>query len=469
MSTIVIIEDEEKLLDLMLFNLKERYDVQGYKDAESFLSSFYPDTVSMVITDVKLPGIDGITLLSRIKKRAPDIPVVIITAFGSINQAVHAIKLGAYDYLTKPVSIEDLENTIERAQKFISSIDVSAPLFPEDGTFITKDPDTLKQCELAAKASPMKVPVLILGETGTGKELIAEMIHNASGRKGNLVKINCAAIPSELLEGELFGYNKGAFTGADACYEGKLRLADRGTLFLDEIGEMNEALQAKLLRVIETESFYPVGDNDLCKVDLRIIAATNKNIKQEVKKGTFRSDLYYRLAVVPIRIPPLRERPEDIRLIAYNIIEELKENGKLSAKSIDETVFMQLEVYTWPGNVRELRNVLTHMVLLSPNKRITLKDLPDELSPSERSETDTKDAGYPPNFAHIEAPQTYEELKQKKKEIKNEAYTELEINFLTGALEKNGWNVSKTAAAVGIDRRLLQNMMKKHGIKKERN
>lgn len=454
---IVLIEDEEKLLDLLLFNLKDDFPVTGYKDAETFLHDFDPEETAVIITDVRLPGMDGLELLDRVQKNSPHIPVIIITAFGSINQAVSAIKLGAYDYLTKPVSIEELQEVISRAQQFTSSIDPLAPLFPADSQFLTNDQDAIKQCELAARASPMKVPVLILGETGTGKELIAEMIHNASKREGNLVKINCAAIPNELLEGELFGYKKGAFTGADAGYEGKLRLSHRGTLFLDEIGDMHEALQAKLLRVIETESFYPIGENRLCKVDIRIIAATNKDLKREVDGGKFRSDLYYRLAVVPIRIPPLRERPDDIPLIGKAFFRQLLENGRTNAKTVDEQVYSIFKTYMWPGNVRELRNVMTNMALLSAGKRITVDDIPQELLYSSKQENQWIDR----------IPETYEELKQKKKRIKNEAYAELEINFIHQALYNNRWNITKTAEAVGIDRRLLQNMIKKYEINRE--
>jgi two-component system nitrogen regulation response regulator NtrX len=453
---IILIEDEKKLLDLLVFNLQSDYNVEGYTDAESFLEAFEPEDTGAIITDVRLPGIDGLELLDKVRKSASHIPVIIITAYGSIGQAVSAIKMGAYDYLTKPVSVQEIRQVIERASQFISSIDIAAPLFPRDSKFITNDSLTLKQCELAAKASPMKVPILILGETGTGKELIAELIHNASKREGNFVKINCAAIPSELLEGELFGYKKGAFTGADSRYEGKLRLADGGTLFLDEIGDMQESLQAKLLRVIETESFYPVGENTLCNVDLRVVAATNRDLKNEVEKGRFRSDLYYRLSVVPVRVPPLRERPKDIRIITKAIFEELQREGKTSSKTIDEEVFSVLESYHWPGNVRELRNVITHMVLLTPDKRITVNDLPEELVSTGA-----------PNCEPERIPQTYEELKQMKREVKDEMYAELEIGFLRNALIKNQWNISKTAEAVGIDRRLLQNMIKKHGLRRK--
>ena len=449
---VILIEDEQRLLDLMLFNLKdEEYDVVGYKNGESFFKDFVPGETGVVITDVRLPGIDGVELLSRLNKENPEIPVIIITAFGSIDQAVSSIKTGAYDYLTKPVTIKVLKETIERALLFVSSIDLKAPNFPVDSEFITRDPVTRGQCELAAKVSPIKVPVLILGETGTGKELIAELIHNASNRQGELVKINCAAIPSELLEGELFGYKKGAFTSADRDYEGKLRLAHKGTVFLDEIGDMPEPLQAKLLRVLETESFYPIGDNQLRKVDIRVIAATNKDIKEEVERGSFRADLYYRLAVVPIKIPPLRERKGDIRLIAQTFFNELLKENKTRSQAMEQAVFTVLENHDWPGNVRELRNVVTFMALLSQGKKIAIQEIPAYiLNPLEDQNV----------------PATYAELKEMKKLIRIEAISNLEMSFIRNALLSQDWNVSKTAAAVGIDRRQLQNMMKKYGIEK---
>jgi len=446
---IILIEDEERLLDLMIYNLKDEYEIKGYKDGDSFLREFNPKETGVVITDVRLPGISGVELLNRLKRQNPEIPVIIITAFGSIDQAVSSIKTGAYDYLTKPVTMKDLQETIERALQFVSSIDLNAPIFPTDSNFLTRDPLTKGQLDLAARVSPIKVPVLILGETGTGKELIAELIHNASNREGKLVKINCAAIPGELLEGELFGYKKGAFTGAERNYEGKLRLAHKGTIFLDEIGDMPEPLQAKLLRVLENESFYPIGDNHLQQVDIRIIAATNKDIKEEVEKETFRADLYYRLAVVPIKIPPLRERTCDIPLLTQYFFNIMKEEQKTNAQQIDSSVFTILQGYPWSGNIRELKNVVTHIALLSTGKTITAKEIPQHILQPEEDQY---------------IPTNYEDLKDMKKTVKNEAVAKIEINFITNALISNEWNVSKTATAVGIDRRMLQNMMKKYGI-----
>ncbi len=449
---IIIIEDEERLLDLFLFNLKDNFPVKGFSSAEDFLETYVPDETLMVITDVRLPGKSGIDVLKAVKLVSAEVPVVIMTAYGSIDQAVYSVKLGAYDYLTKPVAFRQIEEVIVRVRTFRSSIADEAPLFPLDSGFITSDGTTVEQLNLAARVAGRKVPVLILGETGTGKEIVSELVHNASGRKGEFVKINCAAIPAELLEGELFGYKKGAFTGAAESYEGKIKLSDGGTLFLDEIGDLSEALQAKLLRVLEDQSFYPLGDNRLVSVDLRVIAATNCDLKAEVDAGRFRSDLYYRLAVVPVRIPPLRDRPGDAVLIARSFFDELAGGGKTVAKYIDENVYDAFSFYSWPGNVRELRNVVTQMVLLSEREAVGIESLPAEIM-RENSNADG-------------IPATYEELKDIKKILKNETVSKIEKRFIISALTRNEWNVSRTAAAAGIDRRYLQNLMKKYNIRK---
>ncbi|MBI9107982.1 MAG: sigma-54-dependent Fis family transcriptional regulator [Spirochaetales bacterium] len=450
---IIIIEDEERLLDLIIFNLNDKYNVAGFPSAEFFLESYIPDETLMVITDVRLPGKSGIDVLKAVKLVSKDVPVVIMTAYGSIDQAVSAVKLGAYDYLTKPVAFKQLVELIERVKTYRSSITLEAPLFPEDSGFITCDGITTEQLNLAARVAGQKVPVLILGETGTGKEIVSELVHKASGRTGEFVKINCAAIPSELLEGELFGYRKGAFTGATDSYEGKVKLSDGGTLFLDEIGDLSESLQAKLLRVLEDESFYPLGDNKLTSVDLRVVAATNRDLKAEVDAGRFRSDLYYRLAVVPIRIPPLKERQGDVMLIARSFFEKLVSEGRTRAKYIDTSVYDGLASYSWPGNVRELRNVITQMALLAGSDEIGISRLPSEIMRA--------------NIRAEGIPSTYEELKEMKKILKNETVSRIEKQFILSALIRNDWNVSRTSAAVGVDRRYLQNLMKKYNIKKQ--
>ena len=450
---IIIVEDEERLLDLFLFNLKDKYPVEGFTSAEIFLEKYVPDDTLMVITDMRLPGKSGLDILKAVKLVSPEVPVVIMTAYGSIDQAVEAVKLGAYDYMTKPVAFKQIEEVISRVRTFRSSIADEAPPFPSDSGFITGDKVTFEQLNLAARVAARKVPVLILGETGTGKEIVSELVHNASGRSGRLVKINCAAIPSELLEGELFGYKKGAFTGAADNYEGKIKLADGGTLFLDEIGDLSESLQAKLLRVLEDESFYPLGDNRLVSVDLRVIAATNCDLKSSVEQGRFRSDLYYRIAVVPIRIPPLRERAGDAVLIARKFFDELAATGSTIATSIDDNVYDAFSFYSWPGNVRELRNVVTQMALMTEDEIIGIESLPSEIL-NENS-----------NSGGI--PSTYEELKEMKKILKNETVTRIEKRFIISVLTKNNWNVSKSASSAGIDRRYLQNLMKKYGIKKQ--
>ncbi|RKX81784.1 MAG: sigma-54-dependent Fis family transcriptional regulator [Spirochaetes bacterium] len=450
--SVAIIEDEKKLLDLLLFNLRDSFDVAGYTDAESFLRKYKTEKPSVIITDVRLPGMSGLELLPYVKKDAAHLPVIIMTAYASIDQAVAAVKAGAYDYLTKPVKVEDLKKIIQRAIKFTSSINLYAPLFPETTEFITQHPATIEQLNLAARVAEKNVPILILGETGTGKEIISNMIHKASKRKGKFVRINCPAIPGELLESELFGYKKGAFTGAYSDRAGKLKLADKGTLFLDEIGDLPLALQAKLLRVIEEKSFYQVGGNELVHTDLRIIAATNKNLKREIENGEFRADLYYRLAVIPIRIPPLKERPKDIRLIARHFLKIIIENRETSALTIDEPVYTVLERYDWPGNVRELRNIITHMALLSSSNRITLEEIPIEIIDS----ADTS----------LRVPESYKELLERKKTVRHEAVAELEILFIRKLMIQSNWNISRASRISKMDRRLLQNMIKKYGIQK---
>jgi len=450
----MIVEDEERLLDLFLFNLRDKYPVEGFSSAESFLEVFVPDETLMVITDVRLPVKSGLDVLKAVKLVSSDIPVVIMTAYGSIDQAVSAVKMGAYDYLTKPVAFAQIEEVIERAHTFRESIAAEAPLFPTDSGFITADGNTVDQLNLAARVAPQTIPVLILGETGTGKEIVSELVHKASSRSGKFVKINCAAIPAELLEGELFGYKKGAFTGATESFEGKIKLSDGGTLFLDEIGDLSESLQAKLLRVLEDQSFYPLGDNKLVSVDLRVIAATNCDLKSEVEAGRFRSDLYYRLAVVPVRIPPLRERPGDAVMIARKFFKGLVLENRTKAKTIDDNVYDALSIYSWPGNVRELRNVVTQMALLAEDGVIGIERVPAEIMNE--------------NINADGIPATYEELKEMKKILKNETVSRIEKRFLISALTKNQWNVSKTAAAAGIDRRYLQNLMKKYNIRKQK-
>ncbi len=449
--SIAIIEDEKKLLDLLIYNLNSYYNVKGFLSAEEFLSWYESSTPAVLVTDVRLPGMDGIELMKTVKKTTPLVPVIVITAYGSIDEAVSAIKEGAYDYVTKPITVSQLRGLIDRALELHSVIDIDAPLFPVDSGFITSDRRTMEELKLAARVSRTKVPIIILGETGTGKELVAEMIHAASGRRGKLVKINCAAIPSELLEGELFGHKRGAFTGAYSDRIGKLKLADGGTLFLDEIGEMPLALQAKLLRVIEENSFYAIGDNNITEVDLRIIAATNKDIKTEIEEGRFRADLYYRLAVVPIRIPPLRERRGDIILLSEHFLHEIIEKGETCAREIDESVYVYLSEYDWPGNVRELRNVITHMALLASTERITIEEIPSEIVKRGR---DT-----------LRVPRTYEELKERKRSVRIEATSQIEKLFLYEILKDANWNVSLAARRAGMDRRLLQNMIKKYGLR----
>jgi DNA-binding NtrC family response regulator len=448
---IVCVEDERKLLDLMVMNLKKEFSVRGFCSAEEFLESGSLQEVELVLTDIRLPGMDGIELLSRIKADKPHLPVVVMTAYGSIDQAVSAVKSGAYDYLTKPVSMRHIIDTVRNALDFRRTTASSGEDVPfASSRFLSEDSDTRSQVELAVRVSRKDVPVLILGETGTGKELIAELIHEQSGRKGLLVKMNCASIPEELFEGELFGYRKGAFTGAGDSYEGKILLADGGTLFLDEIGDMPQAVQPKLLRVLETGSFYPLGDNRIRRSDFRILAATNRNLREEVERGRFRQDLYYRIAVIPVRIPPLRDRSPDIRMLAEYFFREAFSQYRQERKPVDEDVFHLFSLYNWPGNVRELKSVVTRMVLTSGEDRISVREFPQDIS-------------LPPACRYRRA-SSYDELKEIKRSAREDAASEIERAFVVSILEESGYNVSKAAKAAGMDRRLLQNLMKRYGI-----
>ncbi|MDC7127021.1 MAG: sigma-54 dependent transcriptional regulator [Spirochaetales bacterium] len=449
---ILIVEDEERLLDMFILNFQDKYSVEGFLSAEDFFSNYIPDNTLMIITDVRLPGKSGLDILAAVKKSSPDVPIVVMTSYGSIDQAVSALKLGAYDYFTKPVSFDQIEEVIKRVSEYRKNLKNEAPHFSYDSGFITADEATINQLGIAARVAEQKIPVLIQGETGTGKEIVSEYIHKLSGRKGAFVKLNCAAIPAELLDGELFGYKKGAFTGALDSYAGKVKLADGGTLFLDEIGELPEPLQAKLLCVLEDESFYPLGDNKLVNVDLRVIAATNRNLKAEAEAGKFRSDLYYRLAVVPVRIPPLRDRTGDVTLIARSFFEKVVETGKTKAENIDDCVYDTFELYSWPGNVRELRNAVIQMSLLASGKVIGSELLPEGIM----NETSSIQG----------IPSTYEEMKNIKKILKNETVAKVEKRFVISILTKCGWNISRAAESAGADRRYLQNLMKKYGIKR---
>ena len=439
-------------------NLQDQYRILLAKDGEEALRMFKENEVNLLLTDMRMPERNGLSLLHEVKRLRPEIPVILITAYGTIESAVNAMKEGAMDYLLKPIKMEEVELVIERALFHADLIDENRQLKEEIrslyglDTIISKHPKIIEIMGIVRQVADSKATILIEGESGTGKELVARAIHFNSERAGfPFIVVNCSAIPRELLESELFGHEKGAFTGAGKKKIGSFELAHRGTLFLDEIGEMPKELQVKILRAIEGYRFMRVGGTEEIDVDVRLITATNRDLKAAVEAGEFREDLFYRLHVVSIKLPPLRERKEDIPLLVSHFIEKHKKEVKGRHLEISEKALQALEDYQWPGNVRELENCILRAMLFTRSSRIELEDLPPEVR-GEEGEL----------FRPI--PRDSEELKRMKWQLKRKAEDELERVFLREALKRNRGNISKTALDVGMDRRQLQNLIRKHRI-----
>jgi DNA-binding NtrC family response regulator len=454
--TILIAEDEEKMRRVLEVNLQDQYQVLLARDGKEALRLFKENEVNLLLTDMKMPEKDGLTLLHDVKRLRPEIPVILITAYGTIESAVNAMKEGAADYLLKPIKMEEVELVIDRALLQANLIDENRKLREEIKSLygvyniISKHPKMIEIMGMVQQVADSKATVLIEGESGTGKELVARAIHLNSQRTGfPFVVVNASAIPRELLESELFGHEKGAFTGAGKRKIGSFELAHRGTLFLDEIGEMPKELQVKILRAIEGYRFMRVGGTEEIDADVRLITATHRDLKAAVAAGEFREDLFYRLHVVSIKLPPLRERKGDIPLLVSHFIEKHKKEVKDRPLEISERALQRLENYSWPGNVRELENCILRAMLLARSNRIEVEDLPPEV----RGE-----GGEPA----VSAPRDSAELRRMKWQLKRKAENEVEKAFLTEALKRNRGNISKTALDVGMDRRQLQNLIRKH-------
>jgi len=441
---VLIVDDEEGIRESLsgIFE-DEGYDIltaNSGEEAVNMLKEYSPD---LILLDIWLSGMDGIQTLQEIKTINSDIPTIMISGHGNIELAVKAVKMGAYDFLEKPLSLERVllvsKRALEKRTLEIENIALKENL-TRKWQLVGKSQkmkDLREQIEMAARSNSR---VLISGESGTGKEVVARLLHEKSPRAEKpFVEVNCAAIPQELIESELFGHEKGSFTGAFEKKKGKFELADGGTLFLDEIGDMSLQTQAKVLRVIETQEFQRVGGNKNINVDVRIIAATNKDLREEVKKSHFREDLYFRLNVIPLLIPPLRDRKDDIPLLVEYFLESLAiEYGKHPKKIMPETL-KGIESYDWPGNVRELKNVIERLVIMTPSNIITGKNL---LIQSEHKESDY--------FG-------YKTLK--------DARDAFEKDYIIKKLEENNWNISKTAEVLDIERSNLHRKIKAYGIK----
>jgi two-component system, NtrC family, nitrogen regulation response regulator NtrX len=442
-TSVLIVDDEEGIRETLsgIFQ-DEGYNVITAGSGEEALKVLKEQSPDLVLLDVWLSGIDGVETLQEIKKTNPELPVVIISGHGNIELAVKATHVGAYDFLEKPLSLERVLLVARRAIEK-RTLEMENRALKEDLTrklrFIgnsLKMQQLREQIDMAAKSNSR---VVILGESGSGKELVAHILHENSTRaKKPFVEMNCAAIPQELIESELFGHEKGSFTGAFERKQGKFELADEGTLFLDEIGDMSLATQSKVLRIIETQEFQRVGGSKNIKVDVRIITATNKDLREEVKRGNFREDLLFRLNVIPITVPPLRERKEDIpELVDYFLEYFAAEYGQKPKKITPDGLGM-LQAYDWPGNIRELKNVIERFVIMNPSNIITAKNI--LIGESTRSDY----------FA-------FDTLK--------EARDAFEKDFIAKKLEENNWNISKTSEILDIERSNLHRKIKAYEIK----
>jgi DNA-binding NtrC family response regulator len=450
---ILVVEDDDSLRRVTHAQLERcGYETSVAADAPEALAVLEKQPIDLVLTDLNLPGMSGLELLNRIRIEYPEISVVIITAYGTIETAVAAIKAGAYDYIAKPVHPDELRALVNRVlerHRLIDEVRLLRSSLDEKYGFehiVGRSSALLQVLDEASRVAHTDITVLILGETGTGKELIARAIHRNSLRRDRpFVIINCGAIPAELLESELFGHVKGSFTGATNHKKGKVEMAEGGTVFLDEIGELPLDLQVRLLRLLQEREIEKVGATSLIRVDVRIIAATHRNLETLVAEGKFREDLYYRLAVIPITVPPLRERTGDIAELVHHFFERAKMRHGRSELQLPPPIMMYLLNYRWPGNVRELENVMERLVLMSRSDEVTTGDLPEKLR-----------EGLPrQEFQPAVSSGTAMALKT------------VERDLILQVLRQCNWNQSKAARQLGISRKTLLYRMGKHGISRE--
>ena len=452
MYTILIVDDEANLLEVLAVALENMgYGTVTAETAEEALAVLEEREVHLVLSDLRLPGLSGRELMEKVKAANPDLPVVIMTAYASLKEAVEIIKEGAFDYTVKPFELDALEATIASALRYYAlgrdNRDLREQLQTASaGQFVGQSPAYLALLRNVSEVSASSANVLITGESGTGKEVVAKAIHYGGPRaKAPLVTINCAAIPEQLLESELFGHARGAFTGATSNRKGRFAQADGGTLFLDEVGELTPELQVKLLRVLQERRFERVGGSEEIEVDIRIVAATNKDLMPLVQAGTFREDLYYRLNVVHIPIPPLRERREDIPLLVAHFAEKAaKENG-IPPKTFSTEALNHLSGYEWPGNIRQLQNVVERCLVLVPGDVITLEDLPAEIRDEEAQFKSAVDL-LP---VQLDLADTLERI---------------EAALIRRALVRADFVQAKAAELLGISKSLMQYKLKKYSI-----
>jgi nitrogen regulation protein NR(I) len=460
---VLIVDDEVNIRRVLAAMLKrEGYEVTTAADGEQALGVLHRTPVHVVVTDLVMPRLGGMELLRRVAADFPDVPVILITAHGSVDSAVAALKAGAFDYVTKPFEQEELKKVIAKAARAhdLERQNVHANFTDGDRPpLVGQSPSMRAIYDMVSRVADSPSTVLITGESGTGKELIAKALHRGSSRRDKpLIKVNCAAIPKDLVESELFGYERGAFTGAVGSKPGRFELADGGTLFLDEIGEVPVEMQVKLLRALQESEFERVGGVKTLSVDVRLIAATNRDLKALIADGRFREDLYYRLAVVPIALPPLRERREDIPLLVQHFIEKYDQRLGKKVQGIEEEGLQILLGYAWPGNIRELENLMERSVLFADGPLIQASALPDSLR-ERGAQTSPPIAAVGP-LGSIAAPSG-----ASMKEIVRQAQAELERELIARALDETGGNVTRAAKRLQISRKSLQVKMKELGLR----
>ncbi|NLI81374.1 MAG: sigma-54-dependent Fis family transcriptional regulator [Deltaproteobacteria bacterium] len=447
---ILVVDDEPGILQSLKGVLQdEGYRVSVAANGQEALGELQKDMADLMLLDIWMPGMDGLAVLEEVKKKFPMMPVIIISGHGNIETAVKATRMGAFDYVEKPLSLDRILVSVQNALEF-NRLTEENRLWRQKATrrhsITGNSPIVVALRQEIERAAPTNATVLITGENGTGKELVARMIHHLSRRSHRpMVEVNCAAIPEELIESELFGHEKGSFTGAHERRKGKFDQADGGTLFLDEVADMSLRTQAKILRIIQEQVFERVGGSRPIQVDVRIVAATNKDLQREIEEGRFRQDLYYRLNVIPIHVPPLRKRVEDIPLLVEDFLHEMSVESAMGKKRVDPEVMTRLQQHPWVGNVRELRNFIERLCIMTPENVIRMSDLPGDFKQSALTRAEPDD------------PYAQGTLR--------EARVCFEREYLTRKLHEFDWNISLTAARIGLERSHLHRKMRALGIR----